>query len=213
MDAETFRDELATGKRTQLDRLGSNKLLIALTDATLETDAVLRAAADSEHAARRTFETWASDATGDARETFAWVADREKSHEQRVLDSLEAATGETYEPADGGTLHTYLRERDHVVERAAAGLVGRPLVSDRTHGQIVSFFLNEADQSRVDLFRELRRETEEELERGLALLDATCETDDDWERARMVAEYVVQIAYDDYADALEGLGIGVKPIC
>ncbi|MFB6194524.1 MAG: rubrerythrin family protein [Halobaculum sp.] len=213
MDAATFRTELEESKRTELDRLGSNKLLIALTDATLETGAVLRAAADSEHAARRTFEAWAEDATGDAREAFAFVAEREADHERRVLDALRATTGEMYEPSDGGTLHSYLREREGVVERAAAGLVGRATVSDRTHAQIVSFFVNEADEIRADLFRALRTETEEELERGLELLDAHCETDEDWERARMVAEYVVDVAYDDYADALKGLGVDVKPVC
>lgn len=213
MDAATFRTELLESKRTQLDRLGSNNLLIALTDATLETGAVLRAAADSEHAARRTFEAWTADSTGDAEAAFAFVAEREAEHERRVLDALGATTGESYEPNDGGTMHTYLREREGVVERAAAGLVARGAVSDRTHAQIVSFFVNEADETRANLFRELRTETEAEVDRGLELLDAHCETDDDWERARMVAEYVVQIAYDDYADALEGFGIDVKPVC
>lgn len=214
MDADTFRSELEEAKRTQLGRLGSNKLLIALTDADLTTSAVLHAAADSEHAANRTFRAWADDEpTDDGREAFAWVAEREADHRERVLEALSATTGEAYEPADGGTMHSYLREREGVIERAAAGLVGRALVSDRTHGQLVSFFVNEADTARADTFRDLREETEEELERGLELLDAHCESDEDWERARMVGEYVIQLAYDDYADALAGLGIDVKPVC
>ncbi|MEZ3114954.1 rubrerythrin family protein [Halobaculum sp. MBLA0147] len=220
MDAETFRADLEAAKRTELDRLGSNKLLIALTDATLETEAVLRAAADSEHAASETFREWAeTESDADAAAAFEWTGDRELDHRERVLATLadavgEDATGESvYDPNDGGTLHTYLRERTDTVERVAAGLVGRPLVSTRTHTQVVSFFVNEADETRADLFRELKTETEAELDRGLELLDDLCTDADDWERAQMVAEYVVQVAYDDYADALTGLGVDVKPVC
>ncbi|MFC7069019.1 rubrerythrin family protein [Halobaculum lipolyticum] len=213
MDGETFREAVAATKATELERLGSNKLLIALTDATLEPAAVLRAAADSEHAAHTTFAGWADDETDDdARELFAWLADRERDHRERVCDSLAAMDVE-HDPVDGGTMHEYLRAREDAVERVAAGAVGRGLVSDRTHLQIVSFFVNEGDERRADLFRELRAETAEEAERGLALLSDLCGSDDDWERARMVAEYVVQIAYDDYADALAGMGIDVKPVC
>ena len=218
MDGETCRETVESAKATELERLGSNKLLIALTDATLEPEAVLRAAADSEHAAYTTFSGWV-EADGEdevdgeaAAELFAWLAERERDHRERVLDSL-SAMGEDHEPADGGTMHEYLRAREDAVERIAAGTVGRGLVSDRTHLQIVSFFINEGDEARANLFRDLRTDTEAELERGLALLDESCETDEDWERARMVAEYVVQIAYDDYADTLTGLGIDVKPIC
>ena len=213
MDGETFREELAAAKSTELDRLGSNKLLIALTDATLEPAAALRAAADSEHAAHTTFAAWADDETdADARELFAWLAGRERDHRERVLDSLAAMDVE-HDPVDGGTMHEYLRAREDAVERVAAGTVGRCLVSDRTHLQLVSLFVNEGDERRAELFRELRTETEEELERGLALLEGLCGGDEDWERARMVAEYVIRIAYDDYADALTGLGVDVKPVC
>ncbi|MFC7096449.1 rubrerythrin family protein [Halobaculum marinum] len=213
MDSAAFREAVASAKATELDRLGSNKLLIALTDATLEPAAVLRAAADSEHAAHTTFASWADDEPdGDARDLFAWLADRERDHRERVLDAL-AESDPDYAPADGGTMHTYLRAREDAVERVAAGAVGRGLVSDRTHLQIVSFFVNEGDERRADLFRDLRTETDEELDRGLALLDDLCATDDDWERAQMVAEYVIQVAYDDYADALAGMGIDVKPVC
>ncbi|SHH24609.1 rubrerythrin family protein [Halobaculum gomorrense] len=225
-DAESLRETVESAKATELERLGSNKLLVALTDATLDPAAVLRAAADSEHAAHTTFAGWAADARdGDARDEdardgadadaaalFEWLAERERDHRERVLDSL-SAMGEDHDPADGGTMHEYLRARDDAVERVAAGAVGRGLVSDRTHLQIVSFLVNEGDEARADLFRDLRAETEAELERGLALLDERCDADGDWERARMVAEYVVQIAYDDYADALEGMGIDVKPVC
>ena len=222
MDGDAFRERVESAKATELERLGSNKLLIALTDATLAPEAVLRVAADSEHAAHVTFAGWAADAAADdgddadagdaAAELFDWLAGRERDHRERVLDSL-ADLGVDHDPVDGGTMHEYLRARDDAVERVAAGTVGRGLVSDRTHLQIVSFFVNEGDEARADLFRDLRTETEAELDRGLRLLEDVCEADEDWERARMVAEYVVQIAYDDYADALAGMGIDVKPVC
>ncbi len=210
MDAASFRTDLEDAKETELGRLGSNKLLIALTEADLEAATVLRVAADSEHAAHVTFSQWATDETHEgAREAFAWTADREADHRRRVLAALD----ESYEPADGGPLHAYLRERTTTVERTAAGLVSRPLVSDRTHAQIVSFFINEPDESRANLFRALRQETAEELDRGLELLDEVCTDESDWERARMVADYVIDIAYDEYADSLEGLGLDPKPVC
>ncbi|MFC6785973.1 rubrerythrin family protein [Halobaculum halobium] len=220
MDGERFRATVESAKATELDRFGSNKLLIALTDATLEPEAVLRAAADSEHAAHTTFSGWAADAGGPdddpagdaAAGLFDWLAEREREHRERVLESL-TELGAEHDPVDGGAMHQYLRAREAPVERVAAGAVGRGLVSDRSHLQIVSFFVNEGDESRATLFRDLRTETEEELKRGLALLEDLCADDEDWERARMVAEYVVQIAYDDYADALTGMGIDVKPVC
>ena len=210
MDATAFRESVESAKATELDRLGSSKLLVALTDADLSEDAVLRAAAFSEYLARETFETWAADEPDDAAsDVFADVAAQEAEHYERVVESL----GDPVEPETVGPMHAYLRDRDDAVERAAAGLVGRGLVSLRTHLQIVSFFVNEADEATADLFRDLRSETEEELAAGLDLLESVCESDEDWERAHAVAEYVIQLAYDDYADSLAELGVDPKPIC
>ncbi|QLG62094.1 ferritin family protein [Halorarum salinum] len=210
MDSAALRERVEAEKATELERLGSNRFLVALTDADLATGTVLRAAADSEHAAHATFGRWADHENDPAaRELFGWVADREAEHRDRVLETL----GEEYDPRDGGTVHSYLRDRTDAVERVAAGLVGRPLVSVRAHLQIVSHFVNEADEPRADLFRDLRSETEEELERGLAYLDDHCDHEEDWETAAAVAAYVVQLAYDDYADSLRGLGVDVKPVC
>ncbi|WP_313694790.1 rubrerythrin family protein [Halorarum halobium] len=227
MDSAALRERVEAEKATELDRLGSNKFLVALTDADLTTDAVLRAAADSEHAAHVTFAGWAENENDPAaRELFGWVADREADHRDRVLDALdgdhdpneraeETSAADRTQSGNGGTMHSYLRARTDTVERVAAGLVGRPLVSVRAHLQVVSHFVNEADGSRAELFRDLRSETEEELERGLDYLDQHCDEEDDgdWESAAMVAAYVVQLAYDDYADSLRGLDIDVKPVC
>lgn len=210
MDAAEFREAVADAKRTQLDRLGSNKLLVAVTGADLSEAAVLRAAADSENAAHRTFLAWGDDEDDeDAREAFVDAAEQEREHLERVMSRLD----DEYDPADGGSMHEYLRGRDGAVQRVAAGMVGRSLVVDQTHKQLVAFFVNEADEAGADLFRDLRAETDETLERGLSLLESLCEDEEDWADARSVAEYVVQVAYDDYEDSLRGMGVDPKPVC
>lgn len=210
MDAAGFHDALTDAKRTELDRLGSNKLLVAITDADLSESRVLRAAADSENAAHNTFATWADDeSSAEAAVAFVAVADQERRHLERVLDALD----ESYDPADGGPMHEYLRSRDDTVQRVAAGMVGRSLVVDQTHKQILSYFVNEADERTAGLFRDLRNETEETLEAGLDLLESLCRSNDDWADARAAAEYVVQVAYDDYEDSLRGMGVDPKPVC
>ncbi|WP_311172766.1 rubrerythrin family protein [Halobellus ordinarius] len=210
MDTADLRSAVETAKETELDRLSSSKLLLALTDAELDRESVLRAAAASELAARETFSTWADDEEHDAAaDLFADVADQEQRHYERVADLL----GEEIEPPGSGPMHGYLRERAGTVDRLAGGLLGRTLVSDRTHLQVVSFFVNEADEAAADVFRELRTETREAQDRGLDLLDTVCETEEDWETAEAVASYVIQLAYDDYTDVLVGMGVDPKPIC
>lgn len=210
MNADDLRAGVETAKETELDRLGSSKLLLALTDAELDRESVLRAAAASEVAARETFSAWAADEPHDAAaDLFADVADQEQRHYERVVDLL----GEEVEPPGSGPMHAYLGDRQEVVERVAGGLLGRTLVSDRTHLQVVSFFVNEADEAAADVFRDLRTETREAQQRGLELLDSVCATEDDWETAEAVASYVIQLAYDDFADVLVGMGVDPKPIC
>jgi len=210
MDAASFRATVEESMETELGRLGSSKLLIALTDAEMTDERVYAAAAHSEHAARRTFEAWADDESdADVREAFAAVTDQEHEHYDRVANHLP----DDFDPDDGGPLHTYLRGLDETVPRVAAGLVGRGLVSTRTHLQVIGYFVNEGDRTGADLFRDLRAETEESLDTGLDLLAECCSDDEDWERARSPAEHAVQVAYDDYADSLSALGVDPKPLC
>jgi rubrerythrin len=210
MDPADLRAAVETAKETELDRLGSSKLLLALTDAELDRPSVLRAAAASELAARETFSAWAADEDHDAAAAlFGDVADQEQRHYDRVADLL----GEAVEPPGAGPMHGYLRNRATTVERLAGGLLGRTLVSDRTHLQVISFFVNEGDEAAADVARELRTETRQAQERGLELLDSVCETDEDWETAEAVATYTIQLAYDDFADVLTGMGVDPKPIC
>ncbi|WP_435345284.1 rubrerythrin family protein [Haloarchaeobius sp. HRN-SO-5] len=209
MDATAFRESVEADKATELDRLGSSKLLVAMTDADLAESTVLRVAAVSEYLARDTFAAWADDeADEDARAVFGAIADQEREHYDRVVDRLD----DRPEPDAVGPMHAYLRQLDGTVERAA-GIVGRGLVSTRSHVQLISFFVNEADEAGANLFRDLRGDTEEATQSALDLLDARCEDDEDWDRARAVAEYVVQVAYDDYADSLTELGVDPKAIC
>jgi hypothetical protein len=210
MDADDFRETVANAKATELDRLGSSKLLIALTEADMTDERVLAAAAHSEHAARETFEAWAADERDEAaRELFRAVAEQEAEHYERVVADLP----DDFEPATGGPMHASLQGLDETVSRVAAGLVGRGLVSLETHLQVVSYFVNEADTVHADLFRDLRSETEESLQRGLRFLDERFDEPEDWADARGPAEYVIQLAYDDYADSLGELGVDPKPLC
>jgi hypothetical protein len=210
MDGETFVESLEDAKATQLDRLGSGKLLVALTDATLSEERVLEVAATSEYAAAETFRGWVDEEpAADARAAFEDVAAQEEEHFERVRAHLD-----DYEPPTApGPMHAFLRGRDDTVERVATGLVARPLVSARTHTQVISFFVNEADEALADLFRDLKAETEAVVRTGQDLLETHCASAEDWERASATAEYLVQVAYDDYADALAGLGMDPKPIC
>ena len=210
MNADDLRTGVETANETELGRLGSSKLLLALTDAELDRESVLRAAAASEVAARETFSAWAADEPHDvAADLFADIADQEQRHYERVVDLL----GEDVESPGRGPMHAYLREREGTAQRLAGGLLGRTLVSDRTHLQVINFFINEADEATADVFRDLRTETREAQDQGLALLDSVCATDEDWETAETVANYVIQLAYDDYADVLAGMGVDPKPIC
>jgi rubrerythrin len=218
MDAATFVAEIEDAKVVELDRLGSQQSLVALTDANLDAETVLRAAARSEAVARETFAEWAdSESNTDASEAFAALADREADHFERVAAELdEDAATELDDESDAAEavdpMHARLRELDATIERAA-GLVGRSLAADQAQLQVVNFFVNEADERRADLFRELRAETQDSVSTGSELLERECDGEEDWERARETAEAVVQIAYDDYAETLQGMGLDPKPIC
>ncbi|MFC6988831.1 rubrerythrin family protein [Haloplanus sp. GCM10025708] len=208
MDGATFRDALVEAKADELARLESPDFVDAVTDGERDAASVLRAAARSEHAARETFRTWADDESDpDVREAFDAVARQEDEHFRRVVergtpDSRCAdRAADAFDAEDAGPMHTYLRGREDAVERIAGGMVARPIVSLRTHARLVAFFEGRAATTRADLFRDLRAETAAVVDDGLELLDVRC-ADEDWERARMVGEYVVQLAYDDFVDAL-----------
>ena len=196
--------------RTELDRLGSEKALVASTTANLERAAVLTAAASAEACARDTFEAWADDESNDtAREAFEAVAATEANHHDRVVALLDAEP----DAPDPDALHEHLRGLEETTERVGAGLVGRPLAAERSLLQFVNFFVNEADASAADLFREMRSDSDELVERGAEVLDAVCERDEGYERARTAAVETVEVAYREYAERLEAMGLDPKPVC
>jgi hypothetical protein len=210
MDAASFPDAIADAKGVELDRLGSQQSLVALTDAELDAETVLRTSAQSEHVARETFSAWAeNEASGDASETFSALAEQEADHYERVVAELK----DDFEPSDDvDPMHAHLRELDATIERAA-GLVGRSLAADRTQLQVVNFFVNETDERRAELLRDLRADTQDAVSTGAELLERQCADDSDRKRARETAEEVVQIAYDEYVETLQGMGLDPKPIC
>jgi hypothetical protein len=200
MDADGLRAAVEAEHADELSLLGSPDLLVALSGGDPDPAALLRAAADSEYAARETFREWADAAADPAlRETFAAVADQEADHFRRVRAAM--ADPDDHDAERAGPMHAYLRGREDPIQQVAGGMVGRTLVSLRTHERLIDFFDDADDRERAALFRDLRAETAACLDDGLATLDERAE-DDDWAAAEAVAGYTVRLAADDLRDAL-----------
>jgi hypothetical protein len=210
MDGADLLETVRESNATALDRLGSEKALVAATDAALERERVLETAAAAEARAVATFEAWADDEPDDrAGAAFRDAAARERDHRDRVCGLGDVAASDP--PAD--PLHEHLRGLEGTVERTAAGLVARPLVASRTLLQVISFFINEGDSSAADVFRDLRAETDAQAEAGAGVVAAVCDGPDDRARAEAAAGRAIEVAYREYADSLEGMGIDPKPVC
>lgn len=211
MDTSAFIDRVNSECATELDRLGSEKALVATTMAELETDRVLETAAQAELRAEATFEAWSTDEDHDAaRDAFERCVGKEREHADRIIDRL--GSDEDLDPR-ADDLHQYLRELETTPERVGAGMVGRPLASSRTLLQTINFFVNEADEDTADLFRDIRAETETLVEEGATLLETVCQTDEDAEDAETAAVEAIQTAYGEYAETLEEMGLDPRPIC
>lgn len=209
MDGAALLDSVRTGTETELDRLGSEKALLAATEARLEPDPVLVTAAAALADARDRLAEWA-DAASDAT-----AADALRSAAGTLADAFDRVAAEL--DGDGEDIAALdapflALDAEGDIERVAAGTLGVPLVLDRLFLQTVSFFVNEADGQRADLFRDLRDETDAVLETGQDALDDLC-TDDGWERAEAAATAVIAAAYEDYVDRLDAMGFDPKPIC
>jgi hypothetical protein len=212
MDGTAFVETVRESRATELDRLGSEKALVATTAARLDRTSVLAATLDAERRAAATFEEWATDEPHDEiRSTFERVADLERDHAERVTALFDDADVPGSDPGPDG-IHAHLRPLDSTVERVAAGLVARPLVSDRSLLQVVNFFINEADDRAADAIRDLRAETQDLIDDGTALLDDCC-ANEDWDRAREAADRTVDVAYAEYEDRLTEMGVDPKPVC
>jgi len=212
MDGDTLVETVREQMQTELDRLGSEKALVAATEAQLDRERVLESTLAAERRAAATFDAWADDDVDpDARDAFERVAALERDHADRVVALLDDPTVD--HAPDPDALHAHLRDLDSTPERVAAGLVARPLVSDRSLLQVVNFFVNEADESAADVIRDLRSETAALVDDGAALLDTCCTDDADWERALDAAEATVALAYEEYAETLQGMGVDPAPVC
>ena len=207
MNAEQFVSTVRDDAETALSRLGSSKSLYAATGGEMDADEVYRAAADAEHAARRTFETWADAEDGDVGALFDGVADTERDHYETVAADLP-----DHDPGAVPAVHEFLREQEDTVARLG-GFVGRTLASEQSKGQMVGFFTGQADPQTAQLFRDLKGDLDEQRERALAVLADRCESDGDWERARDAATGAIEAAYDEYTESLESMGVNPKPVC
>jgi len=207
MNAEQFVSTVRDDAETALSRLGSSKSLYAATGGEMDADEVYRAAADAEHAARRTFETWADAEDGDVGALFDGVADTERDHYETVTADLD-----DHDPGAVPAVHEFLREREATLARLG-GFVGRTLASEQSKGQMVGFFTGQADPQTAQLFRDLKGDLDEQRERALAVLADRCESDEDWERARDAATGAIEAAYDEYTRSLESMGVNPKPVC
>lgn len=208
-DAEgSFVERLESREETRLDRLGSEKALIAVTGADLSTQTVLRTVAAETLALEAVYADWAETTDGEVADAFADAAAAAGDRYDRLVADLE-----TESDPDGAPVVDHLAAETDPVEQVAAGLVAYPLVAERTHLQVVSFFVNEADARRADQFRAFRTAAQERAEAGETLLGTVCEDEGDWNRADAAASALVEVAYEDYASTLEGLGLDPKPVC
>lgn len=206
MDGDTFRQELRDEFETELARLGSSKALYAVTGGEMDGPSIRGAAAGEASAVGEILEEWAEDeADGKAAELFAAVAAAARTHaEESGAESERAEMGrELYDP---------LARFDATLERVG-GLVARQIVAGELAGQMVGYFVGDADPATADTFRSIRSDLGDDLDDATATLESVCEDDDDWARAREAGGAVIEAAYDYYVQQLESMGIKPKNVC
>ncbi|MBX0302127.1 transcription antitermination protein [Haloarcula salinisoli] len=202
MDAADTIAAVEEATTTERTRIGSDKALIAATGANLEADAVWTAAATRESGVADALEGWAADATGG--DAIADAFDRAGRAARDRAERIDATPGEP------DALSSHLDTLDGTPERVGAGLVAVPLVLDRFYLQVVSFFVNEADEGSADVARDLRSGASDF---GPAR-DALAELDESGrEQARDAAAEAITVVYEEYASGLESMGLDPKPVC
>jgi len=213
MNPDEFLDTVRDDNETELSRLGSSKSLYAETEGEMEPETVFRAAAEAEFAASETFQGWADDeeSAQQVRDAFEEFAEQERDHYEQVVAKLDEDV-EDHEPSEVPAVHEYLRDLDGDARRVG-GFLGRTLASEKSKGQMVGFFVGQADPQTAQLFRDLGEDLDGQLERGADLLAAVCESDEDWDAALAAASGAIGAAYEEYTETLEGMGVNPKPVC
>lgn len=207
MNAEELIEAIREDNETALSRLGSSKSLYADTEGEMEANEVLAAAATAEHHAAETYEAWAETEDGEVGDAFAETAREERKHYETVASELES-----HEPGKTPAIQSYLRKLEGTVERLG-GFVGRTIAAEKSKTQVTGFFVGNADPQTAQLFRSMNDDLEAQLERVSELLDAECDGEDDWKRAREAATGAIEAAYEEYTDQLESMGVNPKPVC
>ena len=206
MNGSDLAAELRDDHETAFSRLGSSKAMYALTGGEMDGEHVRWAAANDALALAETLDSWVGEAGSETPRSglFADLADAAREHAADVVDdpSLDEAP-RLYEP---------LSSLESTPARLG-GLLGRYLVAGEHAGQMVGFFVGDADPMAADDFRGLRSDLESERDQVANALEDACASEADWEAAREAADAVIEAAYEDYVETLESMGIKPKNVC
>jgi len=205
MDADTFLDDLRAAHRTELSRLGSSKAVYALTGGEMAGDAVRTGTARELHALAPVLNEWAEQAGGETADLFAAGAEFAATYADN-FDS-EVGTPESVTPVVADSLAA-ADPGNRTAAMAAAFLVLEEIA-----GQLVGFFVGDADRKSADEFREFRAELGDYRDDAADLLADSLEDEADWETAAGVGEAVIEGAYDWYVETLESMGVEPKNVC
>jgi len=196
MDTDDFVDAVSSENETPLSRLGSSKALYAITEGEMEEDVVLSSAATTVHHVAETVGDWDGD-------VFAAAADTAREQYETITGDLDG-----HEPGERSAALTTLAQQEGTAARLG-GFVGWTLVAKKTFEQLTGYFVGQADPQTSQTFREMGSDVEALREQALdALAD-----EDDRATAEDAATAVVQAAYEEYVETLEGLGVNPKDVC
>lgn len=205
MDADTFLDDLRAAHQTELSRLGSSKAVYALTDGEMEGDAVRTGTARELHALQSVLSEWAEDA--EAADRYADAADFAAMYADNFDSEADAGADESASHVVADSLEATDPEDRPAVMTAAF------LVLEEIAGQLVGFFVGDADRKSADEFREFRAELGDYRDDAAELVADGAENEADWEEATAAGADVVEGAYDWYVETLEAMGVEPKNVC
>jgi hypothetical protein len=207
MDGDTFLERVRADNRTELDRLASEKAVLAATDARLDTPTVLGVLAATERRLGTVFEGWASETEDErARAAFESAGREADGHVADLLADVDLTPDQEPDVAT-------VEDLEGTVARVAGGFVGQSLVLDGLMLQGINVFVNEAESALADRVRAVRTDVSDRRADGVALLAELCAGDEEWETAERAVTAVVEGAYDEYVSRLDALGMDPKSVC